>query len=52
MRRVNLSGVTSLQTLKALKKASSIVSSSRSGEWPRILRGGTQRGEETEEETH
>ena len=35
--RLNVSGVTSLHTLKALKKASFITSSSRSGVYPRIL---------------
>lgn len=39
MMRVNSSGVTSLHTLKALKKASLMTSSSRSGVYPRILRG-------------
>lgn len=39
MMRVNSSGVTSLHTLKALKNASLMTSSSRSGVYPRILRG-------------
>lgn len=39
MMRVNDSGVTSLHTLKALKKASFMTSSSRSGVYPRILQG-------------
>lgn len=39
MMRVISSGVTSLHTLKALKNASLMTSSSRSGEYPRILRG-------------
>lgn len=39
MMRLNDSGVTSLHTLKALKKASFMTSSSRSGVYPRILQG-------------
>lgn len=39
MMRVNSSGVTSLHTLKALKNASLMTSSSRSGVCPRILQG-------------